>query len=161
MLFSHLYRLAIDPNHLLIEILCMSNIRVPWAVLDQVPKLLACIALLSLGPRMVSITILIVFFFFANMLSEKTSRCIDLGLTAAPPHSSTPLRPVGTARPVVVFAFSILLIANLTRFLLEVDVFSVSQFRYFVIQNTYLRFERLQRPILLLAFLLERDNLSI
>jgi hypothetical protein len=122
----------------------MPNIRVPRAVLDQVPKLLARIALLTLGPRIVFITILIVFLFFANMLSEKTSRCIDLSLTAAPPHSSTPLRPVGAARPVVVFAFSILLIANLTLFLLQVDVFSVSQLHYFVIQNTNLAFERLQ-----------------
>ncbi len=133
MLFSDLYRLAIDPNHLLIEILCMPNIRVPRAVLDQVPKLLARIALLTLSPRMVFITVLIVFLFFAYMLSEQTSWCIDLSLTAAPPHSSTPLRPVGAARPIVVFALSILFIANLTRFLLQVDVFSVSQFRYFVI----------------------------
>jgi len=132
-LFSDLYRLAIDPNHLLIEILCMPNIRVSRAVLNQVPKLLARIALLTLSPRMVFITVLIVFLFFAYMLSEQTSWCIDLGLTAAPPHSSTPLRPVSAARPIVVFALSILFIANLTRFLLQVDVFSVSQFRYFVI----------------------------
>jgi hypothetical protein len=124
-------------------------------------KLLARITFLTFGFRLIRITVLLIILFLTDMFSEKTARCILLCLTATPPHSATPFRPMNAARPIVVFVLCILFVATLTGFFVQIDVFTVSQFCNLAVQILYLHFKMLNLPVLLSVIFFKLGNLSV
>ena len=80
------------PLHFIFDLCLGADVWIPCAVLDQMTKLLASVALLPLVPCILSVRVHCdIVLCLANMLPEQAARSILLRLAAAPPHGAAPL----------------------------------------------------------------------
>ena len=110
----------LDSDELLVDLCACLDVRVPSALIDRVPDLLAAgaanILLLHFLVSLLVICHVLIFVVLALVLTELATRLLLARLSAAPPHLATVVALVHPAAPVVVFLFVVLLAAVLACF---------------------------------------------